>query len=134
MSKGFIIHSLRNSKGETLDFKGVIHYGRKKTFVISDRKRENVFCEKVWQDCLDKTRTAGRDVVVIQWKETGETIQVAADGFQMKDVLAVKEAKGNLYDMDFANLLKQAQLGGKELDFQSLLPELPNESMLRLFK
>jgi hypothetical protein len=70
--------------------KSVQYYGKKKTLLISDTKLENVFCEKVWLDCVEKCKMAHRDVVVIQWKETGETISVAVDGFNLKDVLELR--------------------------------------------
>ena len=57
MSKGFILHSKRNNKGATIDLQSVQYYGERKTFLISDTKRENVFCAKVLAMGFEPMRT-----------------------------------------------------------------------------
>ena len=48
------------------------------------------FVKRVILDCLKKCQEAKRNILVIQWKETGETISTAVDGFNLQDLLAIK--------------------------------------------
>jgi hypothetical protein len=90
MSKGVIIHSQEDEKGNCVKIHSVRYSGSIKTFVISDPHRQNVFCEKVWLDCVARTKQAGRDIVVIKWKNTGEKISAEVANFSLAAVLSIR--------------------------------------------
>lgn len=96
MSKRLIIQGQTDSKGQTIRLARIQYSGAPKTFLISDSKRENVFNPEVWSECLRKTKEAGRQLVVIRWKETGETISASVDDFSLPHVLALQPLKSEI--------------------------------------